>query len=243
MKSLTARPSLTTADAHVPLVLLPGMNCTADLWADCGLDSPITPTLDAASIDSQVELLLDTLPLRFALAGLSLGGIIAMALVRKAPDRVTRLCLMSTNAKAPTDVQRQGWQVWRDRLAAGDTPRDLQNGILGSLLGNEATTRDQGLAKRVLRMGDDTGAERLDAQLRMQATRGDELSKLSELRMPVHVVSGDADAICPPPLLHGIAEAIPGALLRSVSAGHLLPMERPATVAGLLTSWLSVSSR
>lgn len=239
MESFTARPPSTTADFRVPLVLLAGMNCTADLWSGCGLEGSIMPALDEPGMDAQVEALLDTLPERFALAGLSLGAIVGMALCRQAPERVTRLCLISTNAKAPTDVQRQGWHAWRDRLAAGDTPRDLQRDILGALLGASAQDRAPGLVERVLRMGDDTGAARLDAQLRMQATRVDESAALPKLHMPVLVVSGMADAICPPQFHWDIAAAVPAARLESVNAGHLAPMERPEEVGRLLRSWLS----
>ena len=239
MPSFTAGPPSPTADFRVPLVLLAGMNCTADLWSGCGLEESITPTLEEPDVDAQVEALLDTLPERFALAGLSLGAIVGMALCRQAPERVTRLCLMSTNAKAPTDLQRQGWRAWRDRLTAGDTPRDLQRDILGALLGGPAQDRDPGLAERILRMGDDTGATRLDAQLRMQATRGDELAALPKLRIPVLVVSGRMDAICPPQFHQDIAAAVPAARLGSVDAGHLSPMERPDEVGRFLRSWLN----
>ncbi|MGY4542528.1 pimeloyl-ACP methyl ester carboxylesterase [Arthrobacter sp. UYNi723] len=238
MPSLTARPPSPTADFRVPLVLLPGMNCTAGLWSGCGLEGSIMPTLDEPSVDDQVEALLDILPERFALAGLSLGAIVGMALCRQAPERVTRLCLMSTNSKAPTETQRQGWGTWRDRLAAGDTPRDLQRDILDALLSGPAQDRDPRLVERVLRMGDETGTARLDAQLRMQATRTDESSALTELRMPVLVVSGTVDTICPPQFHQDIASAVPGAQLASINAGHLSPMERPDEVGRLLRSWL-----
>lgn len=239
MQPFTAGPPSPTADFRVPLVLLAGMNCTADLWSCCGLEGSIMPSLDEPTVDGQVEALLGALPERFALAGLSLGAIVAMALCRRAPERVARLCLMSTNAKVPTDAQRQGWRDWRDRLAAGETARDLQHDILGALLSGPARDRDPELAERVLRMGEDTGTARLDSQLRMQATRTDQLAALPELRMPVLVVSGTADVICPPPFHQEIAAAVPGARLDSVEAGHLLPMERPKEVGRLLRSWLN----
>jgi pimeloyl-ACP methyl ester carboxylesterase len=216
------------------------MNCTTDLWSGCGLEGAAMPALDQPALDDQVDALLDTLPERFALAGLSLGAIVGMALCRRAPERVSRLCLISTNAKAPTGVQREGWSAWRDRLAAGETPRDLQRDILDALLSGRAQARNPDLVERALCMGDDTGAARLDAQLRMQATRVDELAALPNLRMPVLVVSGSGDAICPPRFHEEIVAAIPGARLASVTAGHLAPMERPQEVGRLLRSWLNV---
>ena len=63
------------------------------------------PELTEATLDAQVARLLDELPSRFALAGLSLGGIVAMALVRTAPERVSSLILLSTNPYGPTEDQ------------------------------------------------------------------------------------------------------------------------------------------
>jgi len=239
MPSLTTRPPSSTADVGVPLVLLPGMNCTSDLWSGCGLEGSVVPELSEPTIDRQVSSLLNGLPPRFSLAGHSLGGIIAMALCRQAPERVERLCLISTNSKGPNDAQRKSWLTWRTRLAAGESPRDLQRDILDALIAEPSLERDPGLAERTLRMGVDTGPERLDAQLRMQDSRIDESSALPRLHMPVLVISGKLDVICPPAFHEDIAAAAPHATLVSVDAGHLAPMERPEEVGQLIRTWLA----
>ena len=219
-----------------PLVLLPGMNCTADLWAGVDLDEPITPVLDVPDIDAQVDRLLDDLPPRFVLVGLSLGAIVGMALAQRAPGRVAGLCVMSTNAKAPTDAQRSAWQDWLDRLDAGESPRALQHSILPALLSPDAAARPE-LVERTLRMGDDTGAGVLRAQLRMQATRSDLRPGLRGLPMPVLVVSGQQDTICPPLFHAEIAGAAPHARAVSIDGGHLLALERPAEIGSLVRNW------
>lgn len=220
-----------------PLVLLPGMNCTPDLWTGCGLVGAITPALAETTVDRQVDRLLDSLPRRFALVGFSLGGVVAMSLCRRAPERVARLCLMSTNAKAPTPAQRAGWQSWRDRLAAAETPYSLQQGILSALSSEPARLWDPDIADRLLRMADHIGAGQLDAQLQMQESRIDESRTLGLLRMPVLLISGTADVICPPVFHQAIAAIIPGAQLASVRAGHVVPMERPGEVGRLIKQW------
>ncbi|WP_404430419.1 alpha/beta hydrolase [Microbacterium lacus] len=223
-----------------PLVLLAGMNCTADLWADCGLESVIAPTLDLPSIDAQVERLLDELPDRFVLAGLSLGAIVAMSLAVRAPERVSALCVMSTNAKGPTPAQHSAWAAWIARLDAGESPRALQEEIVAMLLSPAAQLRDD-VVERTLAMGDDTPPETLRAQLLLQSTRTDLRSALESIDVPTLVVSADADALCPPSFHTEIAEAVPRARMVTLEGGHLLPLERGEAVGALLRGWLAQS--
>jgi len=226
-----------------PLVLLAGMNCTADLWEDGGFGGDaggaIRPVLDRPTVAGQVDALLGLLPESFVLVGHSLGGIVGMALALAAPSRVAGLCLVSTNAKAPTDAQRDGWGDWLSRLDAGIEPRALQMSILSPLLGDDRARDRPDLVTRTLRMGDDTGVEGLRAQLRMQLTRTDLLSRLRVLTMPTLVVSGLDDVICPPHFHTEIVSAMPDARLVSLDAGHLLPLERPHEFGGLVRSWRS----
>ena len=218
-----------------PLVLLPGMNCTADLWTGAGLEPAITPDLDVPDIDQQVDALRGALPPRFVLAGLSLGAIVGMALALRAPERVAGLCVMSTNAKAPTAAQRDGWQAWIDRLDAGESARALQQSILEALLSEDARAQPD-LVERTLAMGDGRESA-LRAQLHLQRTRVDLLAGLGELTMPVLVIGGQQDSICPPTFHAEIAAAVPHSRFASIEGGHLLALERPAQVGALLRMW------
>ncbi|WP_223624155.1 alpha/beta fold hydrolase [Microbacterium sp. EST19A] len=219
------------------LVLLAGMNCTADLWADAGLDGAVQPVLDRPTISLQVEALLDALPERFVLVGHSLGAIVAMSLALAAPDRVAGLCLVSTNAKAPTVGQRGAWQEWLALLDAGTDARELQRSILPALLGEEAVRERPELVERTLAMGDATGEARLRTQLQLQLSRGDLLARLSGLSVPTLVVSGLDDVITPPHFHTEIVTRMPDARLVTLDAGHLLPLERPQAFGSLLRSW------
>ena len=93
-----------------PLVLLPGMMCDARLFgpqiAELSAEMAVTvaPVTRGERIEEIASGLLDLLPKRFALAGLSMGGIVAMELLRRAPDRITRIALMGTNPLAETPV-------------------------------------------------------------------------------------------------------------------------------------------
>lgn len=214
-----------------PLVLLPGMNCSARLWGPAGAGA-LHPVLDRPTLDEQVQALLDALPDRFALGGLSLGGIVAMALTRRAPERVAGLCLMATNARAPTPEQRAGWDAALTRLDDGAPARALQP--------LELLLHDRSLDATALQMADETGERRLAAQLRLQGTRVDERPALPAVAVPTLVLAGEQDRLCPVERHTEIAELVPDARLQVLpGVGHLLPVEAQDTVAALLGEWLS----
>lgn len=222
------------------MVLLPGMNCTARLW------TPVLPALRGrsvvhgelrgATVERCVDRLLSELPERFALAGLSLGGIIALALVRTAPERVERLCLLDTTARGPGSAQRAAFSRQLQRLAAGMSAEEVQRELLDVLVHPSSRSR---VEREVLLMGEETGADALGEQYALQGSRHDERDLLSRLRLPVSVIAGREDALCPPDRQEEIAALVPGAELHLLpDTGHLSPLESPARVAELMGAWL-----
>lgn len=213
------------------------MNCSAMLWAKLNLDSTVTQLLTEPTLDDQVDRLLDELPRRFALAGLSLGGIVAMALIRTAPERVSRLCLLSTNPYAPTPAQRADWSRQRRRLAEGSTARELQTELLPLLLSPRARARDD-IVQVTLAMADEVGEDILDAQLRLQDTRIDERPELGRIRCPALVVAARHDALCSVDRHRETQAHIAGSdLVVLEKAGHLSPLDRPNDLAQHLQRW------
>lgn len=227
-----------------PLALLPGMGCSTALWSDIPdrlyAAYPdlriVTPQLTKTALDDCVDDLLERLPERCAVAGLSLGGIVAMALARRAPERLTGLCLMSTNPQAPTHAQREGWVTQRARLAAGEHAEDLQRDLLPLLVSDAVDDRTRDAVVAMAGMVGDSG---FDAQLALQATRVDERSSLQHFAAPALVISAERDALCPPSWHEDMAARLPqGHLVRIPRAGHLSPMEAPAEVAHAVLAWL-----
>ena len=224
--------------SELPLVLLPGLNCSAALWSCLEVGPALTPILTEPSLDGQVDRLLDELPARFALAGLSLGGIVAMALVRRAPERVSRLCLMATTSRPPTSQQYAMWARQRTALAAGTTARDLQRELKAALLSPHARATSPHLVEVALAMADDVGTATLDAQLALQATRVDERPGLTRVGCPTLIISGRDDALCRPERHAEMHALIAGSELAELEhCGHLSPLEQPAAVESLLHRW------
>lgn len=225
-----------------PVVLLPGMGCSARLWADvaAGLRADGHPVveevLDEPDVAGCVEALLRRLPDRFALAGLSLGGIVGMALARTAPGRVSRLCLAATNARPPSAAQLSAWSEQRARLAAGASARELQRELLPVLVGDDASPR---LVEATLAMAEEVGEARLDRQLRLQASRVDERPALRRLEVPTLVLAGAADVLCPLDRHEEIHRMVRGSRLTVLDATpHLSPLYAPDRVADALRTWL-----
>lgn len=226
---------MTDDSETVSRVLLPGMSCSARLWRGLDLGPALTPRLTEPTLTGQVDRLLDELPPRFDLVGLSLGAIVAMALTRTAPERVSRLVLLSTNPYGPTEAQLAGWRSERDRLAAGATARELQQDLLPLLLTVGTLETRPDLVEETLRMADDVGEAELDAQLQLQATRVDERPGLRQVRCPTLVVPARHDRLCSLERHTEIASLVPGARLHVLErAGHLSPLERPIALRQLL---------
>lgn len=225
------------------LVLLPGMLGDVTAWDDVAALLLAEASVRTARVDLDDTVsdlaagVLADAPPRFALAGHSLGGIVALEVVRQAPSRVTRLALLNSSARPPSEAQLAAWAQWRDRSASGDFPvvaRELA-------LVNLPTRRrhDARLVERVERMGRAVGEQGFLRQLRAQAGRPDSMPSLSSVTAPTLVVGSELDQVSPPALQRELADGIPGAELHLLrDCGHLSILEDPAGVAALLIPWL-----
>ncbi len=180
---------------------------------------------------------LDRAPERFALAGLSMGGYAALEIIRQAPERVTRLALLDTNARANTPEQAQSR---RDLMALAESGRFL--GISDKLLPMFIHPRrlaDQGLCDLVKSMAEHVGKEAFLRQETALLARDDARDRLAAISCPTLVLCGRQDILTPPDLHEEIASAIPNATLVILpDCGHLSTLERPRKVTLHLQAWL-----
>lgn len=228
----------------MPLLLLPGLLCDARLWdgvmpALAGLAAPRVADLTRA--DSLAGLAEDALALMedapvFALAGLSMGGYVALEIMRRAPARVARLALLDTSARPDTPEQTARRRGLLELSAKGGfrgvTPR-----LLPLLVHPD---RVEGpLGAEVMAMAERVGPAAFLRQQTAIMHRPDARPRLGAIAVPTLVACGAADALTPPELHSEMAGLIPGARLRHFAdAGHLPPMEVPAAAGAALAEWL-----
>lgn len=221
-----------------PLVLLPGLLCTPDVWGDVAdlMDgNALVPEIPAlGSIDGIAADLLAGLPERFALTGLSMGGYIALAMMAQAPERITGLALVDTSARADTEAQAQQRRVGIAKAQAGGFSAMLPK--LAAFLLHPAA--DPAIQARVVAMGASIGVDIFALHQAAIAGRPSRLDMLGGIGCPAMVLVGEADRLTTPDLAREMAGAIPGATLEVIAgAGHITPLERPDLVAAALERW------
>ena len=177
-------------------------------------------------------------PPRFSLLGLSMGGYIALELLRQAPGRIARLALLDTSARADAPEQRlrRGELIELARAGRFDEVADLAYpGLV-----HPDRLADQALRATVRSMAQDTGAEAFIRQQTAIMNRPDSRADLAAIGCPTLVLVGDADQLTPPARAQEIAAGIRGAQLVEVPAsGHLSTLEQPERVTAALVAWLA----
>lgn len=222
-------------NSSTQLVLVPGLLNDATLWQDQikSLSGVVNVTVaDITKGATLQELAASVLAVSedcFALAGFSLGGIIALKIMRQVPERVSHLALLDTTMLPDSAAQR----TQRDLLASQAQSENRFHGfgakIAASYLSpsnsdcHEFVERVRGMAYRL-------GREVFLRQVLLE--RPDNRSVLGQIQCPTLVLCGEHDAITPPDIHQQMAAAIKSAELEILpNAGHLTPIEQPEMVS------------
>lgn len=225
------------------LLLVPGLMCDATLWthqirhlgevARC----QVADTTRGDSMSALASAILAAAPERFALAGLSMGGLIAHEIMAQAPQRVTRLALIGTNARCDTPEQTA-----RRRGLIGMAQEGRYDEIMTLLmpaLVHPARLHDGTLVDAVKAMARTIGPEAFQRQTEAIIQRPPRLEVLGSYQLPTLVLVGREDAITPLELHEEMAARIPDSELAIIEdCGHLSTMEQPQAVTALLRRWL-----
>jgi pimeloyl-ACP methyl ester carboxylesterase len=231
----------------IPAVLIPGLVCDASVWAHAcaALETRTSVTVaEHGSLDSlpaMAEKVLREAPPRFALAGHSMGGRVALEVFRRAPQRVAALALLDTGVQplAPgeagqreTDGRHELLAIARERGMATMATKWVQGMIWPPRLS------DQPLVASVVDMMARSNAEVFAAQIRALLARPDAGSLLAGIRCPTLVLCGEQDSWAPATRHREMAAQIPAARLVLVpQCGHMCTLERPEAVTAALLDW------
>ena len=225
------------------LVLVPGLNCTAELFRpqievfSSEREILIADTGQDASVEGMAARLLKAAPPRFALGGLSMGGYVALAIQRMAPERVTRLALMDTTARPDTEDGTARRRRLME-LAQGGQFEEVHK-VLWPRLVHPDRYGDKALEAVVRQMMEETGVEAFCRQQEAIIGRMDSRLLLSAIACPTLVLVGAQDAITPIEMAEEMADAIKGATLAIIpETGHLSTLEAPVHVNAALAKWL-----
>lgn len=243
VRSIPTRRDNQTGETMVPLLLIPGMMCDGRLFAPqiaalSGRRSLVLASIVAHdTIETLARDILANAPPRFALAGLSMGGIVAMEVIRQAPQRVERLALLDTNPLAEMEPVRQRREPQIEKVRAGGLRAVMQDEMIPNYLAKGGG--NQPILDLCLDMAIGLGPDVFIRQSRALQNRTDQQDTLRAVMVPSLVLCGAVDALCPLERHILMRDLIEGARLEVIErAGHLPTLENPEQTTAALGRWL-----
>jgi pimeloyl-ACP methyl ester carboxylesterase len=228
----------------IPLVLVPGLIANRRMWdwqidtlddiADCWV-APL-PAMD--NLGAIAEEILALAPDQFAVAGWSMGGYLCFEMLKRQPERILKLALMSTTASAETrQMSLRRRLMMRDVRQAGllETTRKTMPRFL-----HPARRDDDALIEFLIKQAFEVGPYTMHHHQTAMIKRNDYRHILADIACPTLIVAGDADEVTPVPEHQALAAGISHARLVVIEgAGHMTTVEQPERTARALRSWLT----
>jgi pimeloyl-ACP methyl ester carboxylesterase len=228
----------------IPVLFVPGLLCSAEVFAPQLVAlwpyGPVTiaSTLQGGSMEEMASAILATAPPRFALVGISMGGYIAFEIMRQAPERVLKLALLDTTARADSPQQTAQRRLVIEQAQSGDFEALAQRML--TAITHPSHRDDPALQAINARMARTIGLDGFIRQNQAAIDRVDSRPSLAAIQIPTLVLVGDKDPLTPPDLSQEIAAAIPGARLIVVpDSGHSSTVEQPEAVNRALVEWIT----
>ena len=224
-------------------VLLAGNMCDGRLWG-AAIRAALPGSVDADltrddTIDAMAAAALATCAGPVIPVGFSMGGIVALAMARLAPERIAGLVLLDTNPGADLPERAAARPGQQAAVARGELEQIIVEKLLPHYF---AAENDPALDRLVIAMGLALGRDVFIRQSEALRTRADQTGVLSTIAAPVLLACGEQDRLCPPQWHRVMARQAARATLHIVpGAGHLLPLEQPTVLARLIASWLEAN--
>jgi len=236
--------------AQYPLLLVPGLMCDHASWAPMlpFLESHIQPTMvdhgDADSLVTMAQRLLDNAPALFDLAGHSMGGRVALEVMRLAPQRVRRLALLGTGYRAK-DPGAAGAEELRKRqvlleIARTQGVRAMACEWVKPMVAPDRL-QDAAFVETIVAMISRKSEDIFKSQIKALLARPDASDVLPHIHIPTLVMAGAWDGWATPAQHQEIADHMPTKPQVAVvgPAGHMMMMEEPRLVAQHINQWLA----
>ncbi|MBT0585592.1 alpha/beta fold hydrolase [Alteromonas oceanisediminis] len=235
------------------VLFVPGTFCDQRLFSpqqaflrERGINSQVAELEGGNTFADMSRTILAKAPSRFALCGLSMGGILAFELWRQAPDRISRLALLDTNPFAETQEKRNARNGVVRTLDAksGNADENLADFVKSTLFPQyifKPSDNEKTLETIVENMARSTGWTRGRSQLQALNSRVDSFATLNTISVPSIIICGEQDTLCPVERHTVMAEHIPESELHILpQCGHLSTLEQPKQVNELLLHWLNI---
>ncbi len=227
-----------------PLVFLPGMMCDARLFTpqlaafSYQRTVSVSPLINHDSMELLAEEVLATAPEKFALLGLSLGGIVAMEVIRQAPKRISRLALLDTNPLAELPEVSANREPQIKAVGQGKLRAIMRDEMKPNYLSDGPDKTK--ILDLCMAMAKTLGAEVFVRQSRALQKRPDQQDNLPAITVPTLVLCGRDDRLCPLERHIMMRDLIPGARLSVLeNASHLPTLENPDDTNKAISQWLN----
>jgi pimeloyl-ACP methyl ester carboxylesterase len=227
-----------------PLLLLPGMMCDARLFfpqiTAFSAQRPVmvAPLTAGETFSDIASAVLASAPPRFALAGVSMGGIAAMEIIRQAPQRISRLALLDTNPKAETPQRQSQREPQIESVLSGHLHNVMRDEMKPHYLVD--APGKPAILDLCMQMAMTLGPSVFVQQSRALQVRPDQTKTLTQVNVPTLVLCGEHDQLCPPATHELMRDLIPQATLEVITAaGHLPTLEQPERTNQVIAQWLN----
>ena len=224
--------------------MIPGMMCDERIFAPQieGLSESIRIIVaDISGYSTVHELAAEVLkksPPKFDLLGHSMGGIVAMEMYSQEPNRIEKLVLMDTNPKAELEEVKAMRDPQMKAAREGKLVDVMRDEMKPNYL--DASDNRESILHTCMEMAKSMGTEVFMNQSKALQTREDQQSTLRLIEVPVLVICGSNDKLCPVErheLMHSIINHSELKIINN--AGHMPTLEQPKETTEVLKKWLN----
>lgn len=232
--------------SHPPIVLIPSQLCTELLFREqlpalaAITDARVAVMRDHDTVGAMAQSVLDTEEGRFSLIAHGMGGFVAFEILRRAPERVASLVVMSTLAPNDTPAQTTRREGYLKLVENGNFAGVVDERI--PMLFHPGNAKNAGLTAIARQMAQDTGAEAFLRQQRAIMARPDSRPTLADIPCPTLILYARQDGISTLAHQEEMRDGIPNARLEIIEeCGHMMTLERPEIVTPRLVDWIAAT--